>query len=130
MRRRLLSVKKKEEEKNGIFPLYLNLELESSGSYILNPTPDSIAFCDYFINNATFDGGMNWVLELKPGELYIDGIEVSTVSIAGSSETFIPDASWSPYHEIYDDFMYPWFEIYLEDQGSYKKGTFRAFDDD
>ena len=96
----------------------------------MDPTPESIALCDYFIANAAFDGGMTWSVDLNPGELYIDGIEVQRLSCEGTADKRLSRyGEWYPYHERYDDFLYTTFEIYYEDQ-YYPKGTFIVYDDD
>ena len=111
--------------------MYLNLEKVSSKEYRLDPTPESIALCDYFVANAVFDGVMGYELFLNPGNLYIDGIEVQVISTNGNGSGIIAtDSQWWPYHERYDDFFMLMFRISFEDQGSFPKGTFIVFDDE
>lgn len=111
--------------------MYLNLQKISNSEYRLDPTPESIALCDYFVANAVFNGASHWELELNPGELYIDGIEVQWLDCEGYANglrsTF---GTWNPYHERYDDFIFLAFEIFYEDDYLYPKGTFRVIDDD
>lgn len=117
---------------NSLFPMHLNLEKISSSEYRLDPTPESIALCDYFITNAAFDGIAAYDLFLKPGSLYIDGIEVQTLSAYGTPNTMIlsTNFSWWPYHERYDDFFNMVFEVFLYDDTTFPKGTFRVVNDD
>ena len=114
-----------------IFPMHLNLKKISDSEYRLDPTPESIALCDYFVANAVFDGVMGYELFLNPGNLYIDGIEVQIISANGNGSGIIgTDSQWWPYHERYDDFFMLMFRISFEDEGSFPKGTFIVFDDE
>lgn len=111
--------------------MHLNLQKISNSEYRLDPTPESIALCDYFIANAVFDGTAGYELFLNQGDLYLDGIEVQTLSTYGNgSGIMTTDSYWWPYHERYDDFSTARFEMFLDDRGGYSKGTFRVFDDD
>lgn len=114
-----------------IFPIHINLVKISSDEYRADPTPESIALCDYFKKNAVFDGVVGWYLDLNPGELYIDGIEVQTISCNGTAGgAFTPNSAWwYPFHNRYDGFIDLVFFIYFEDR-YYPKGTFRAINDD
>jgi hypothetical protein len=96
----------------------------------LDPTPESIALCDYFIANAVFDGTAAYELFLNPGDLYIDGIEVQSISANGTYGKITTDSYWFPYHERYDDFLITVFQVFWEDRATFPKGTFRVFDDD
>lgn len=114
----------------GIFPIHINLTKISSDEYRSDPTPESIAFCDYFKKNAVFDGFSAWTLDLERGQLYIDGIEVEQVSNLGSATELIDNgAYWQPYHPRYDNFWSLYFHIQFEERGLYPKGTFVAWDD-
>lgn len=129
-RRALLATSTASVEEN-IFPIHLNLKKISNEEYRCDPTPESMAFCDYFIANAVFDGMAAYWLFLNPGDLYIDDIEVQTVSAIGGRNGIITlDSSWWPYHERYDDFFTGKFEIYWEDSEPFTKGTFRVYDDE
>ena len=131
MRRRALLAASAEGGGGSIFPIHLNLQKISDSEYRLDPTPESIALCDYFIANAAFDGAAGYELFLNPGDLYIDGIEIQGISAIGYAGGVISTASyWFPYHERYDDFFVTVFEVFWEDRGMVPKGTFRVFDDD
>ena len=118
-------------EGGNIFPIYINLQKISDEEYRFNPTPESIALCDYFIANAVFDGSSAYELSLNTGDLYIDDIEVKELSTYGDKNGIIGTySSWWPYHERYDDFLFPIFEICWDDRGSFPKGTFSAYDDE
>lgn len=111
--------------------MHLNLQKISNSEYRLDPTPESIALCDFFIANAVFDGNIGYELFLNPGDLYIDGIEVQSLSTNGNDSGIIAtDFYWWPYHERYDDFLTAIFEVFLDDRGIFPKGTFRVYDDD
>lgn len=130
MRRRALLAASAASGGGNIFPMHLNLQKISNSEYRLDPTPESIALCDYFVANAVYDGTIGYELVLNPGNLYIDGIEVQSLSTDGNDSGIIAtDSYWYPYHERYDDFFLSRFEIYFEDSG-FPKGTFRVFDDD
>lgn len=113
-----------------IFPIHINLVKISSDEYRADPTPESIALCDYFKKNAVFDGSAGWELNLNPGELYIDGIEVQNLSCMGTAgKDFDPSGAWwYPYHNRYDSFSGLFFSIYFADN-LYPKGTFAVFND-
>ena len=131
MRRRALLAASTASGGGSIFPMHLNLQKISNSEYRLDPTPESIALCDYFVANAVFDGAAAYELFLNPGDLYIDGIEVQVISTNGNgSGIMTTDSYWFPYHERYDDFLVTVFQMFLEDQGGVPKGTFRVFDDD
>lgn len=109
--------------------MYLNLQKISNKEYRLDPTPESIAFCDYFVANAVFDGVSAWELPLNPGELYIDDIEVLSISAYDNEGVISTHFDWGPYHGRYDNFFYPLFEVFIGDSGTFPKGTFRVYDD-
>lgn len=110
--------------------MYLTLKKISSSEYRLDPTPESIALCDYFIANAISDG-INADLYLNSGEVFIDGVEVEGMTISVVDGKFDPRiAQWWPYNAQYDNFFSATFEIYVEDYGGVPKGTFRVWDDD
>lgn len=127
MRRRALLAASAAQGDGNIFPMHLNLEKVNDEEYRLDPTPESIALCDYFISNASFDGQTMWSIFLNPGELYIDGIEV--MNIYSPDGLYGNKTYWEPYSEVYDDFMTPVFEMYKQNS-SHPKGTLRVFDDD
>ena len=117
---------------NNIFPIHINLEKISNEEYRADPTPGSISFCKYFKNNAVFDGTAAWDLHLKPGELYIDDIEVQSISVMVDSlgDMLSNSAWWHPYHPRYDNFFSLFFHIAFEDGYYGPEGTFVAFNDD
>lgn len=111
--------------------MHLNLQKISNSEYRLDPTPESISLCDFFIANAVFDGAVGYELFLNSGDLYIDGIEVQSLSTNGNDSGIIAtDFYWWPYHERYDDFLTAIFEMFLDDRGIFPKGTIRVYDDD
>lgn len=129
MRRRALLAASGRENTN-LFPLYLNLQKISNDEYRLDPTPESIALCDYFLENIKFDGYANWEMDIEPGLLFIDGIEVSHISFPGYANGI--DGSygyWYPYHERYDDFTWKEFSIDIQ-KNSATRGMFRVWNDD
>lgn len=46
----------------------------------MDPTPESIAFADYFIQNAVYNG-VHYDLYLDENMVYIDGIEQQLISV-------------------------------------------------
>lgn len=130
MRRRALCAASAASGGGSIFPMHLNLQKISNSEYRLDPTPESIALCDYFVANAIFDGAAGYELFLNPGDLYIDGIEIQGISANASYGEITTDSYWFPYHERYDDFLVTVFQVFWEDQDLFPKGTFRVFDDD
>ena len=93
-----------------IFPMYLNLKKISNTEYRLDPTPESIALCDYFIENAEFEGVMNWELNIEPGHLYIDDVEVTYLRVMGYADKVFHtrDSGWYPHNSKYDFFLKSW----------------------
>ena len=131
-RRALLAVGAASSSTEEIFPIHINLVKISSDEYRADPTPGSIALCDYFKKNAVFDGAANWSISLNPGELYIDGIEVHTLDCIGNAGGYLYEqgAWWEPHHNRYDNLFALFFCIYFEDHPSFSKGTFRVINDD
>ena len=131
-RRALLAASMPSGGAEEIFPIHINLVKISSDEYRADPTPESIAFCKYFKNNAVFDGTAAWDLTLKLGELYIDDIEVQRISNLGDSlgNMFGNSAWWYPYHPRYDNFVVLVFHIAFEDGYNGPEGAFVAFNDD
>lgn len=128
-RRNLLSAITLSSGEGSIFPIHLNLQEISNEEYRLDPTPESIALCDYFVANAVFNGASHWELELNPGELYIDGIEVQHLDCEGYADRLgTPFGTWYPCHERYNNSFLE-FEIYYKDDSLYPKGTFRVYND-
>lgn len=116
------------------FPMYLNLEKVSSRAYRLDPTPESIALCDYLNENLVWNGAADWEIYLEQGQLFIDGLEVEVISMSGDGQRkFYHSAYWYPHHSRYDTssgWWYTVYEIYLEDEGIYPKGTIIVYNDD
>lgn len=128
-RRSLLAASAASEGNNSIFPIYLNLEKVSSSEYRLDPTPESIALCDYLNENLVWNGIADWEINFKPGQLFIDGLEVQSISISGNAEIKFTNAWWYPYHSRYDEWWYLTFSIFLNDEIK-PKGTMLAYNDD
>lgn len=114
----------------GIFPMYLNLEKVSSEEYRLDPTPESIALCDWLNENLKWNGQADWEIYLESGQLFIDGLEVQGIMMSGTEQKkFYHTAYWYPHHSRYDIWWSLVYEIYLDDE-LYPKGTIRVYDDD
>lgn len=129
MRRRALLAASGRGNTN-LFPLHLNLQKISNDEYRLDPTPESIALCDYFLENIKFDGYASWEMNIEPGLLFIDGIEVSFVSFPGNANEIDGYyAYWYPYHERYNNFDFLEFSIEMR-KNSATRGMFRVWNDD
>lgn len=129
MRRRALLAASGRGNTN-LFPLHLNLQKISNDEYRLDPTPESIALCDYFLENIKFDGAGGWDVNIEPGLLFIDGVEVSIVSFPGNANGIYADyAYWYPYHERYNDILFLEFSIDTR-KNSDTRGMFRVWNDD
>lgn len=116
---------------DSIFPMYLNLEKVARDEYKLDPTPESIALCDYLNKHLEWNGLADWECYFKPGELFIDGVEVEYIYFSGSAtEKEYRYAFWYPYYSKYDQWGTVGFEIYLDDYAGIPKGTMRAYQDD
>ena len=113
--------------------MYLNLEKVSSKEYRLDPTPESIALCDYLNENLEWNGQADWEIYLEQGQLFIDGLEVEGIMMGGNEQLkFYHSAYWYPHHSRYDEssgWWYTMYEIYLDDE-LYPKGTIRVYNDD
>lgn len=110
--------------------MHLNLQKISNSEYRLDPTPESIALCDYILENIQFDGVGGWDMNIEPGLLFIDGIEVTNISFSGSANgVYSGYGYWYPYHERYDDIMFKEFNIDI-DKNSATRGMFRVWRDD
>lgn len=78
-RRALLAASAASGGGNNIFPMYLYTEKIDSWTYSHEPSPESIAFIDYYLANAEYDSvGGHW-LDLPEGCLYIDDVCVREV---------------------------------------------------
>lgn len=131
MRRRALLAASAVSGDGNIFPMHLNLQKISNSEYRLDPTPESIALCDYFLENLQFDGYASWEMNIEPGLLFIDGIEVSSISFTGDANGVESSgyAYWYPYHERYDNFIFKEFSIDTN-KNSATRGMFRVWNDD
>lgn len=111
--------------------MYLYLTKIDSNTYRLDPTPESIALCDYFLQNGVFDGNMYVELNLQEGMLYIDDVNVTNISICYRSDDgvfYTPDSYWEPSKDYFG--LSAVKEIVLEDNDSGKKGTIIVWNDD
>lgn len=128
----MMMAKKPESGGGDIFPMHLNLEKVSSEEYRLDPTPESIALCDYLNENLEWNGIADWEIQLEQGQLFIDGIEVENIYMSGTEQDkFSNNAYWYPHHSRYTTsagWFFTMFEIYLDDSG-YPKGTIRVYND-
>lgn len=80
MRRKALLAASGASGGDNIFPMYLYTEKIDSSKYSHGPSPESIAFIDYYLANAEFnDWGGHW-LELPDGCLYIDGVCIRSIT--------------------------------------------------
>lgn len=113
---------------NEIFPMHLYLTKVNSWLYKLDPTPESIALVDYFLENAIYDGIASYELYLEPNLLYIDDINVTTIiasSFDGTPNNY--DVYWDDSKSYFmieikticwrDDYIYPKGTILVEDDG-------------
>jgi hypothetical protein len=78
-RRALLATSAASGGGDNIFPMYLYTEKINSWTYSHGPSPESIAFTDYYLANAEYDSMGGHVLNLPEGCLYIDGVCVRTL---------------------------------------------------
>lgn len=65
---------------DSIFPMYLYTMRINSYTYSHGPSPESIAFIDYYLANAELDEWGGRQLDLPDGCLYIDDICVRSVA--------------------------------------------------
>lgn len=131
-RRALLAASKPSGGIKPNFPIYINLTEVGNRDYRCEPTPDSIAICDYFLQNAVFDGATSWDLHFATNELYIDGMEIRSIVGYGNSNGVDTSENiwWYPHDTKYDKFMVQTSCIYLKEGERCPKGTFRVYDDD
>ena len=128
--RRRMMMAKKPSGGGGIFPMHLNLEKVASYEYRLDPTPESIALCDYLNEHLEWNGMADWECYFEPGQLFIDGIGVEVIMMSGTEQQkFYRSAYWYSHHSRYDEWWCTTYEIYLDDE-LYPKGTIRVYDDD
>lgn len=78
-RRALLAASAAGGGGDSIFPMYLYTEKIASDKYSHGPSPESIAFIDYYLANAEYDAHGGHLLELPDGCLYVDDVCVRTV---------------------------------------------------
>ena len=114
--------------------MYLNLQKISNSEYRLDPTPESIALCDWLNENLEWNGIADWEVYLEPGQLFIDGLEVTNIFMSGTEqEKLYNTAYWYPHHSRYTSsvgWFFTVFEIHLDDKEGYRKGTIRVYNDD
>ena len=121
-----LKFKPKIIENNTLqFPVYFNLTKISSEEYKMEPTPESIAFADYFIQNAVFNG-IHYDLVLDKNMVYINGIEQQIISVNayGVNNYNCYDCMWNGTSSGF------WCNQFWIIDGEYPKGTFRSYNDD
>ena len=113
--------------------MYLTLTKVGDEEYRLDPTPESIALCDFLLNNMTKpENGVDYVYDFSPGQLYINNKEIQSIDSGEDDFNSIHDplygnANTNP--RIFG-FMIEAMSIYWKDGWSYPKGTIRIFDDD
>lgn len=128
-RRKLLSSSLPASSGGNLFPLHFNLTKISDEEYRMDPTPESIAFADYFMENAVWDGASTWSLILKPGMVYIDGVEIEWIDKVGGANGVGTYASWAPSYD-YDVGRFEAKEFITYDGQYLPKGTFNVCNDD
>lgn len=93
----------------------------------MDPTPESIAFADYFIQNIVFVGNAGYDLYLDENMVYINGIEQRQIVILAyeGGGYNCRDCLWNSTHS--GGF---WFKSFWVIDGDYPKGSFRIYYDD
>ena len=105
-----------------IFPMYLYLTKVDNKTYRLGPTQETIDLCDYFLENAVYNGVYHYDLYLPEGQLYIDDVNVTSLN---SERGLTHIDSWNPKKTYFGGFdMY---YIYLD---GINKGLIEVINDD
>lgn len=121
---------KKKEKK--LFPLTLVIPKINDEEYRLDPTPESIALCDYILNNGVFDKQTSYDVRFNSGDLYIQ-LEGKDIEEVTSMAFYCTDGQniSSSYVSlgVYDAGFWEW-DIYLNTDSRYSKGTFIRYYDD
>jgi hypothetical protein len=129
MRRRALLAASESKGEGSLFPMYIQLIEVGYDDYMHEPSPASIALADFFVANAQFDGAMGWNLDLGEDQLlYIDGVQVTNLSVTGTSNSFFDNDQfyWYP-SKNYGGMMAEARSLILSGND---KGTIRVWDDD
>lgn len=104
-----------------IFPMYLHLTKVDNKTYSLGPTEETIALCDYFLENAVYDDVYYYDLNLSEGQLYIDDVNVMGL-YRGKNLSHIEQ--WTPRKNYFSNQILS-IELYGEN-----KGLIKVIDDD
>ena len=131
MSRRRALLASTQSQNGGIdFPVYIDFTILNNDKRIHYPTPQTVAFFDYIMQNAVWDGRQYFDIYFQPNMVYIDGVEIHYMSF----ETF--NAEWE---RVYNMGWYPrpdwlnWMWVvnpYFFDTGTYPKGTIYCYNDD
>lgn len=132
-RRSLLAASAGESGEDSIFPMHLTLTQVGREEYRIDPTPESIALCNFLLGNMYIhEGGYEYIYIFQPNQLFINDVEIEWVSsdpanFNGSDPTLYGNAMSSG--NIFN-FIAEVIAFYWKDGWSYPKGTIRIFSDD
>ena len=122
---------KSNNSNNNLFPCYLELKKVNDSEYILEPTPESIALCDYIIQNAVYNGIQNYDVSFNPGELYINNCEIEYINFIGNDFNMNEyDGYISPYINKILGVKWPVPILIIGLGRNYPKGYFSMYNDD
>ena len=121
------------KKEKSLFPMYLTLTKVGNEEYRLDPTPESIALCDFLLNNMTKpENGYAYEYHFSPGQLYINNKEIQGIWSDEGYFNSIHDPLYG--NAITDPFIFGFVAetmvIYWKDGWSYPKGTIRIINDD
>lgn len=130
-RRALLASTQSQNEEGGLtFPVYIDFTILNNRKRIHYPTPQTVAFFDYIMQNAVWDGYSYFDIFFQSNMVYIDGVEIRQMSFYTYDAEWkaVLDMSWTPKS---DWFSWMWVaNPYFFDTGTYPKGTIYCFNDD
>lgn len=113
-----------------LFPLSFNLSKFTTYKYKCDATAESIWLANYILENAVYDNYSSYDIYFEPGQLYIDGVEITYMTFMGSNSGITSTyCSWTNCHNTYRGSSLC-LAFYLFDNEQYPKGTFYVDTDD
>lgn len=113
-----------------LFPLSFNLSKFATYKYKCDATTESIWLADYILENAVYDNLASFDVQFEPGQLYIDGIEITSMSFPASNSKIRSEYCWWTGCDSTYRGASVCIAFYLYDNEEYPKGTFYVDTDD
>lgn len=113
-----------------LFPLSFNLSKFAAHEYKCDATAESIWLADYILENAVYDNAASYDVQFEPGQLYIDGIEITSMGFSTINSKITSNYCWWTGCDSKYNGSSVCIAFYLYDNEEYPKGTFYVDTDD